>query len=101
MSSARRLPQHSELPTIEETVKGVSGDSWFGLAGPAALPAAITQRLEAETLRALDAPDVRRRLEDTGMTITALRGPEFVQFIRDDIRKWTPVIKSAKLEQGK
>jgi tripartite-type tricarboxylate transporter receptor subunit TctC len=35
------------------------------------------------------------------MTITALRGPEFVQFIRADIHKWTPVIKSAKLEQGK
>jgi tripartite-type tricarboxylate transporter receptor subunit TctC len=101
VSSAQRLPQHPELPTIEETVKGVSGDSWFGLAGPAALPAAVAERLEAETLRALDAPEVRRRLEDTGMTITALRGPEFVEFIRADIRKWTPVIKSAKLEQGK
>jgi len=101
VSSAQRLPQHPELPTIEETVKGVSGDSWFGLAGPAALPAAITQRLEVETVRALDAPEVRRRLEDTGMTITTLRGPEFVEFIRADIRKWTPVIKSAKLEQGK
>jgi len=100
VSSAQRLPQHPELPTIDETVKGVSGDSWFGLAGPAALPAAITQRLEAETLRALDAPDVRRRLEDTGMTITALRGPAFVEFIGADIRKWTPVIKSAKLVQG-
>ena len=100
VSSAQRLPQHPDLPTIEETVKGVSGDSWFGLAGPAALPAPITQRLEAETLRALDAPEVRRRLEDTGMTITALRGPAFVEFIAADIRKWTPVIKSAKLVQG-
>jgi tripartite-type tricarboxylate transporter receptor subunit TctC len=101
VSSAQRLPKHPDVPTIEETVKGVSGDSWFGLAGPAALPAPITQRLEAETLRALDAPDVRNRLEDTGMTITALRGPAFVDFIRADISKWTPVIKSAKLEQGK
>ena len=101
VSSAQRLPGHPEVPTIEETVKGVSGDSWFGLAAPAALPAAITQRLEAETLRALDAPEVRNRLEDTGMTVTALRGGAFVDFIRADISKWTPVIKSAKLEQGK
>jgi tripartite-type tricarboxylate transporter receptor subunit TctC len=101
VSSAQRLPQHPELPTLEETVQGVSGDSWFGLAGPADLPAPITQRLEAETLRALDAPEARRRLEDTGMTITALRGPQFVEFIRADIGKWTPVIRSAKLEQGK
>ena len=101
VSSAQRLPKHPDVPTIEETVKGVSGDSWFGLAGPATLPAAITQRLEAETVRALDAPDVRSRLEDTGMTVTALRGGAFVDFIRADIGKWTPVIKSAKLDQGK
>ncbi|MBV9190565.1 MAG: tripartite tricarboxylate transporter substrate binding protein [Betaproteobacteria bacterium] len=101
VSSSQRLPQHPDLPTIDETVKGVSGDSWFGLAGPANLPAAITQRLEAETVRALDAPDVRSRLEDTGMTVTALRGSAFVDFIRADISKWTSVIKSAKLEQGK
>ena len=101
VSSAQRLPGHPEVPTIDETVKGVSGESWFGLAGPAALPTAITQRLEAETVRALDAPDVRNRLEDTGMTVTALRGTAFVDFIRADISKWTPVIKSAKLVQGR
>jgi tripartite-type tricarboxylate transporter receptor subunit TctC len=101
VSSAQRLPKHPELPTIDETVKGVSGDSWFGLAGPARLPPPVTQRLEAETLRALDAPEVRSRLEDTGMTITALRGPEFIEFIRADIRKWTPVVKSAKLGEGR
>jgi tripartite-type tricarboxylate transporter receptor subunit TctC len=100
VSSAKRLPAQPDLPTIDETVKGVIGDSWFGLAGPAGLPAPIVQRVEAETLRALQAPDVRARLEDTGMTITALRGTPFVEFIQADIRKWTPVIKAAKLDQG-
>jgi len=101
VSSARRLTGHPDLPSIAETVPGVTGDSWFGVAGPAGLPAPIVQRLETETLRALAAPDVRERLEDTGMTVTALRGPQFVEFIRADIRKWTPVIKAANLHQGK
>jgi tripartite-type tricarboxylate transporter receptor subunit TctC len=101
VSSATRLASHPELPTIDETVKGVVGESWFGLAGPAGLPPATVQRVEAEALRALQAPDVRKRLEDTGMTITAMRGPAFVDFIQADIRKWTPVIKAAKLDQGK
>jgi tripartite-type tricarboxylate transporter receptor subunit TctC len=101
VSSPTRLATHPELPTIEETVKGVVGESWFGLAAPANLPPAIVQRVEAETLRALQAADVRQRLEDTGMTITAMRGPAFVDFIQADIRKWTPVIKAAKLDQGK
>jgi tripartite-type tricarboxylate transporter receptor subunit TctC len=100
VSSAARLASHPELPTIDETVKGVVGESWFGLAAPAGLPPAIVQRVETETLRALQAPDVRKRLEDTGMTLTGMRGPAFVDFIQADIRKWTPVVKAAKLDQG-
>lgn len=97
VSSEKRLPTQPQLPTIDETVKGVVGDSWFGVAGPSGLPAAIVQRVESETLLALQAADVRARLEDTGMTITALRGPQFVEFIQADIRKWTPVVHAAKL----
>ena len=60
----------------------------------------IVQRVEAEALRALQAPDVRTRLQETGMTITAMRGPQFIDFIRADIAKWTPVVRAAKLDQG-
>jgi tripartite-type tricarboxylate transporter receptor subunit TctC len=98
VSSEQRLPTQPDLPTIDETVKGVIGESWFGLAGPAALPAPIVRRVEGELLRALQAPDVRARLEDTGMTITAMRGPQFVEFIQADIRKWMPVVRAAKLD---
>ena len=100
VSSAARLASHPELPTIDETVKGVVGDSWFGVAAPAGLQPDIVQRVEAETLRGLQAPDVRKRLEDTGMTITGMRGPAFIDFIQADIRKWTPVIRAANLDQG-
>ena len=98
VSSPERLPTHPELPTIDETVKGVVGVSWFGVAAPARLPAAVAERLESEILRALEAPDVRSRLGDTGMTITALRSAQLVEFIRADIRKWTPIVKAAKLQ---
>ncbi len=101
VSSQRRLATHPDLATIGETVPGVAGESWFGLAGPAGLPAAIAKRLEDETVRALAAPDVRQRLEGTGMAVTALRAPQFIEFIRTDIAKWTPVIKAAKLDREK
>jgi tripartite-type tricarboxylate transporter receptor subunit TctC len=98
VSSPERLPTHPELPTIDETVKGVVGVSWFGVAAPARLPAPVAERLESEILRALEAPDVRSRLGDTGMTITALRSTQLVEFIRADIRKWAPIVKAAKLQ---
>jgi tripartite-type tricarboxylate transporter receptor subunit TctC len=99
VSSEQRLPTHPDLPTMNETVKGVAGVSWFGVAAPPRLPQPILERLETEVVRALAAPEVQTRLADTGMTITALRSAPFLAFIQEDIRKWAPVVKSAKLEQ--
>jgi tripartite-type tricarboxylate transporter receptor subunit TctC len=101
VSSGKRLSAAIDLPTLAETVPGVAGESWFGLAAPANLPAPIAERLENEAVRALDAPEVRKRLTDTGMTVTALRSAPFVEFIRAEIRKWAPVIHSAKLDQDR
>jgi tripartite-type tricarboxylate transporter receptor subunit TctC len=98
VSSAQRLATHPDLPTLDETVKGVVGVSWFGVAAPPRLPQPISDRLEREMLRALAAREVQTRLAETGMTITALRSAEYVAFIQDDIRKWAPVVKSAKLQ---
>lgn len=97
VSSDERLTALPDVPTIAETVKGVAGESWFGLAGPAGIPVAVEQKLERETLDALQAPEVRGRLSETGMTVTALGSAELVKFIERDIQKWTPVIKGAKL----
>lgn len=100
VTSEQRLPTHPDLPTMNETVRGVFGVSWFGVAAPARLPAPIQERLENEVVRALATPEVKTRLGDTGMTITALRSSEFVSFIQADIRKWSPIVKAAKLRHG-
>jgi tripartite-type tricarboxylate transporter receptor subunit TctC len=91
VTSERRLGTHPALPTLAETVPGVFGESWFGVAGPAKLPAAISQRLETGIARAMAQPEVRMRLGETGMTLSGLRGAGVVQFIRDDIRKWSAI----------
>ena len=97
VSSEERLAAQPDIPTIAETVKGVAGESWFGLAGPAGIPPSIEQKLEHDTLEALQAPEVRGRLSETGMNVTALGSAELVKFIERDIQKWTPIIKGAKL----
>jgi tripartite-type tricarboxylate transporter receptor subunit TctC len=98
VSSAERLPSYPEIPTLDETVKGAIGVSWFGVAAPAGLPHPIAARLEIEVLRALANPEVRSRLEETGMTVLALDSADCVAFIQQDIRKWAPVLKRVKLE---
>jgi tripartite-type tricarboxylate transporter receptor subunit TctC len=43
---------------------------------------------------------VRKRLEETGMTLLPMPPGEIVRFIEADIRKWAPIVKLAKLDQG-
>jgi tripartite-type tricarboxylate transporter receptor subunit TctC len=96
VSSQARLASHPQLPTIAETVPGVSGESWFGVAAPAGLARPLAERLEAEITRAMAQPDVRARLGETGMTLSNLRAAAVADFIRADIRKWSPIASALR-----
>lgn len=100
VTSAERLPGYPDAPALGELVPGAVGVSWFGVSGPANLPRPVAEKLEAEIARALVAPDVRDRLREVGMTVTGLKGADFVAFIRKDIDYWAPVVKSAKLAEN-
>ncbi len=96
VSSEKRLASYPKVPAIAETVPGVWGESWFGVAAPAHLPAPLAARLESEITRAMAQPDVRARLGETGMTLSELRGAAVTEFIRADIRKWAPIAGELK-----
>jgi tripartite-type tricarboxylate transporter receptor subunit TctC len=69
--------------------------SWFGMFGPAGLPAPITARLNAETLRALTAPDVLPKLNQNGMAVIGGTPDEFKALIEDGIARYGAIIKAA------
>ena len=68
VSTARRMPQHPEVPTIAEALgmKDFEASSWFALYAPAGTPAEIVGRLSAEVALALKQPVVAKRLGDLG-----------------------------------
>ncbi|MGH2173921.1 tripartite tricarboxylate transporter substrate-binding protein, partial [Enterococcus faecalis] len=70
-------------------------DSWFGLVVPAATPANIVQRLNAEVIRIGKLPDVRERLESQGLSVTTSTPEAFAQTIRADYARWGRVVDSA------
>src|SRR5258707_9719290 len=64
----RRFALRPQIPSMSEVLPAFrKPSSWFGLFGPAGLPAPITARLNAETIKALNAPDVLPKLNDNGM----------------------------------
>jgi tripartite-type tricarboxylate transporter receptor subunit TctC len=84
-----------EVPTIAETLPGFEINSWLGFLGPAGLPPAVQARLHGEIVKALNAPDVRARLEPAGLVVVANTPAEFAAIIKTDLDRRGRLIKSA------
>jgi len=97
VSGESRIKTFPEVPALPEVVPGVVGGAWFGISGPARLPADIAQRLQTEVQAIVNAPDMQTRLSELGMTPSALGGSDFVAFIQGENRRWGPVIRAGKI----
>lgn len=96
VTSAKRVDDLPQTPTVAESgYKGFDAVTWFGLLGPAKLPAAVVANANAELSKALNAPDLRKKLEDQGLNVTPSTASEFGQLIQADIAKWAPVVKDS------
>ena len=96
VTSAKRVDDLPQTPTVAESgYKGFDAVTWFGLLGPAKLPAAVVANANAELNKALNSPDLRKKLEDQGLSVTPSSPNEFGQLIQADIAKWAPVVKGS------
>jgi len=84
VTSKTRVPTLPEVPTVGETVPGYEFYSWYGLWGPARLPADVTQRLNAEVNKAL-ASGMRDNLVQQGLLASGGSVDDFVRFQHDDM----------------
>ena len=100
MTTARRSSAMPEVPTIAEggAAQGLAAfdiNTWFGLFGPAGLPAATTQRLNQAFTEALASPEIKARLA-TLLAEPAPTTPEqFAAFVRAELGKYEKVVKQS------
>jgi tripartite-type tricarboxylate transporter receptor subunit TctC len=73
---------------------------WYGVIGPAGMPAPIVKRLHDELLKALALPDVRQRIAADGAESVGSGSAEFREFMAADLAKWAKLVKEsgAKLD---
>jgi tripartite-type tricarboxylate transporter receptor subunit TctC len=98
ITGATRSPTVPDIPTVAESgVPGFASNSWQGWFMAAKTPAAIVERIQQETARALALPDVRSRL--AAMAYDGIGNPpaEFTAYYKDEIAKFTKVIADAKI----
>lgn len=96
VSSAARIPALPDVPTIAEAgVPGYESIGWNGLVGPAGMPRAVVNKLNAEVVKILQAPEVVKRLGDLGLETRTSTPAEFAAFLKVEVVKWAKVVKDA------
>jgi len=96
VTSPERSPSLPDLPTMSEAgVPGFAAVAWYGVVGPAGIPANIAAALSKATFSALETKEVKERLFASGVEIRTLGSEAFGKFIRSEMEKWAKVVKDS------
>jgi tripartite-type tricarboxylate transporter receptor subunit TctC len=99
VTSSKRSSAVPDLPTVEEAggsaMKGFDASSWFGLLAPSSMPAAQVQRLQQETSKALERPEIKEKLLAQGALPGGNSPADFSKFIDAEMSKWAKVVKAS------
>jgi len=96
VSAPRRIATLPQVPTLAESgLQGAEVTSWYGVLAPAKTPEAILQRLNAEILKALAAPEVRDSLTGEGGEVLGGTPAAFAAFLQAEQAKWSKVVREA------
>jgi tripartite-type tricarboxylate transporter receptor subunit TctC len=96
VTSAARATSLPNVPTVAESIPGYEFYSWYGLWGPAKLPPAITQRLNAEVNKALGT-DMRETLNAQGLLLTPGSVDDFAKFQQADMERSKKIITEGNI----
>jgi tripartite-type tricarboxylate transporter receptor subunit TctC len=99
VTTAKRAPMLPDIPTIAEAgVPGYDTGVWWGLLGPANMPADVVAKLSHDFVAAVNAPAVKARLGSLGASPIGSSPQQFEATIRADYEKWGPIIKAAGIK---
>jgi tripartite-type tricarboxylate transporter receptor subunit TctC len=96
VSSRERVAAMPGVPTVAETgLLDLEMETWFGLFAPARAPRAVLDRLRAEIDRAVDLPEVRKRLEQGSGRSLRMGPAETEAFVRSEVPRWIALLRKA------
>jgi len=94
VSSAKRVPTLPDVPTFAEAgFPGMEDYTWIGVFLPAATPGAIVQRLNEAINRAMQAPEVKERIESFAFDLVGGSPQQTAEYVRAEVRKWGKVVR--------
>jgi tripartite-type tricarboxylate transporter receptor subunit TctC len=99
VTGSNRLSLLPHIPTIAESgYPGFETRTWYGLFGPAGVPADIVRKLHSDEQRALRIPDIADKLLAQGWDITASPPEQFAVVLRSELNRWARVVQGAGIK---
>lgn len=99
VTTAKRASALPDVPTLAEAgVPGFEFTSWWGVMGPAGIPAPVVKRLNEEFAKALQQPDVKAALASFAADPVGSAPDDFARVIRSEVAKYDKVVKSAHIK---
>jgi tripartite-type tricarboxylate transporter receptor subunit TctC len=99
VTGTARHPLFKDLPTLDESgFKGFDAQQWYGVCGPAGLPAAVVKALNETLATTLAAPELREKLSIEAVEPMPMSAERFGEFMRADIARWTQIAKARGIQ---
>ncbi len=96
VTTIKRSQLVPDMPTISEAgLKGFDANNWYGIMVPAGTPRPIIDRLNKETARILNMPDIKKLLFNQGLDVAPGSPEQFGAYIKAERAKWAKVIKAS------
>lgn len=96
ITSAKRSPQLPDLPSVSESgLPGFDVTSWWGVFGPARMPADVVSRLNAELRGGMESEDVKKRLAAVGADVETTSSAEYAHIVHTETERWAKVVKAS------
>lgn len=98
VTSRTRVTVLPDLPPVADTVPGYEAASWYAVMAPAATPRAVIDRLNRDSIAAIQSPEISAKLTSQGVEPEALSPRQLDEKIRSETARWAKVIKAAGLK---
>jgi tripartite-type tricarboxylate transporter receptor subunit TctC len=98
VTGSQRYELLPEPPLCQAAAPGLVAVNWWGVLLPAGSPKPIVDKLNADTVKALADPDVKKRFADLGVEAVSSTPAEFAAFIKDEMAKYAKLIKEANIK---
>jgi tripartite-type tricarboxylate transporter receptor subunit TctC len=98
VTSSKRTPLLPDVPTLAEAgTPGADAETWWGIAGPAGMPADIVKALNAEINKMLASPELATFFANEGAEAEAMTPQQFGDMMRRETARWTRVAHEANI----